>query len=183
MPNVRALEPRFGGLSLFYLSSLGADDGLWRLRDGQATEVWKGADDALLETPAVSLDGGRVAIVLRRGGKHQLHVLFRRRRTPAHGGGNCRPGFELLVAGWQMDRHWRQRRHPSRAFQDSVGGRTASSLGQRAGTQSSLVAGWKHDRYAGTNVSIFAPLLAVRPDGASVELPHINLRRLGELLA
>ncbi|MGA7660865.1 MAG: hypothetical protein WBV97_12840, partial [Candidatus Sulfotelmatobacter sp.] len=34
--------------------------------------------------------------------------------------------------------------------------------------------------YAGTNVSTFAPLLAVRPDGTSVELPHISLRRLGE---
>jgi Tol biopolymer transport system component len=34
--------------------------------------------------------------------------------------------------------------------------------------------------YAGTNVSSFAPLLAVRPDGTSVELPHISLRRLGE---
>jgi Tol biopolymer transport system component len=29
-------------------------------------------------------------------------------------------------------------------------------------------------------VRTFAPLLAVRPDGTSVELPHITLRRLGE---
>jgi len=34
--------------------------------------------------------------------------------------------------------------------------------------------------YAGTNVRTFAPLLAVRPDGTSVKLPEITLRRLGE---
>jgi Tol biopolymer transport system component len=34
--------------------------------------------------------------------------------------------------------------------------------------------------YAGTNVRTFAPLLAVRPDGTSVKLPEINLRRSGE---
>jgi Tol biopolymer transport system component len=29
-------------------------------------------------------------------------------------------------------------------------------------------------------VSTYAPLLAVRPDGTSIEMPHISLRRLGE---
>src|SRR5262249_37514533 len=72
---VRALAPRFGRASLFYLSSLGTGDGLWRYQDRQAVEVWKGADEALAEAPAVSPDGGRVAIVLRRNGKRQLHVL------------------------------------------------------------------------------------------------------------
>ena len=112
VPNVRALAPRFGGSSLFYLSSLGAGDGLWRLRDGQATEIWKGADGALIETPAVSPDGGRVAIVLRRNGKRQLHLLSSDgAELQPIAEGIRRPGLELLVAGWQMDRHWWQRRH------------------------------------------------------------------------
>ena len=51
VPNVRALAPRFAGSSLFYLSSFGAGDGLWRLRDGQATEIWKGADGACWRRP------------------------------------------------------------------------------------------------------------------------------------
>src|SRR6516165_8461147 len=45
-----------------------------------------------------------------------------------------------------MDRHRRQRRHRTRAFQDPTGWRIASPLGRRASTQSSLVAGWKPDR-------------------------------------
>lgn len=34
--------------------------------------------------------------------------------------------------------------------------------------------------YAGTNVRTFSPLLAVRPDGTTIRLPEISVRRLGE---
>jgi serine/threonine protein kinase/Tol biopolymer transport system component len=180
-PNVRALAPRFGGSSLFYLSSHGAGDGLWRLRDGQATEIWKGADGALLETPAVSRDGSRVAIVLRRNGRRQLHVL-------SSDGAELLPIAESVVAlgssCWSPDGKW-----------IVTGGNDANGPGLfkillEGGSPVRLVTGpalnpvWSPDGtlivYAGTNVSTFAPLLAVRPDGTSVELPHISLRRLGE---
>jgi Tol biopolymer transport system component len=181
VPTERALAPRFGGSSLFYLSSLGTGDGLWRLRDGQATEIWKGADGALIETPAVSPDGGRVAIVLRRNGKPQLHVL-------SSDGAELQPIAEGIdVQGtscWSPDARW-----------IVTGGSDATGPGlfkipMEGGSPVRLVAGqalnpvWSPDGnlivYAGTNVSTFAPLLAVRPDGTSVELPHISLRRLGE---
>jgi len=181
VPTVRALAPRFGGSSLFYLSSLGTGDGLWRLRDGQVTEVWKGADGALLETPAVSPDGRRVAIVLRRSGKRQLNIL-------SSDGAELQPIAEGIVAQgsscWSPDGRW-----------IVTGGSDATGLGLfkislDGGSPVRLVSGpalnpvWSPDGtlivYAGTNVSTFAPLLAVRPDGTGVELPHISLRRLGE---
>jgi len=181
VPTARALAPRFGGSSLFYLSSLGTGDGLWRLREGQATEIWKGADGALLETPAVSPDGGRVAIVLRRSGKRQLHVL-------SSDGAELQPiAEEIDVQGtscWSPDGRW-----------ILTGGSSATGPGLfkipvAGGSPVRLVAGsalnpvWSPDGslivYAGTNVRTFAPLLAVRPDGTSVELPQISLRRLGE---
>ena len=71
---VRALGPRFGGTSLFYLSSRGTGDGLWRFQNGHTMEIWKGSDGALLDPPAVSSDGRRVAIALRSGGKLTLHL-------------------------------------------------------------------------------------------------------------
>src|SRR5262249_57399211 len=74
VPTVRALMPRFGETTLFYLSSRGMGDGLWRYRGGKVQEVWNGAEGALLEPPAVSLDGRRVAFVLRRKGHLRLHV-------------------------------------------------------------------------------------------------------------
>jgi len=181
VPTLRALAPRFNGSSLFYLSSLGTGDGLWRLRDGQVTEVWKGVDGALLETPAVSLDGGRVAIVLRRDGKRQLHVL-------SSDGAELQPIAEGIVAQgsscWSPDGRW-----------IVTGGSDATGSGLfkiplDGGSPVRLVTGealnpiWSPDGslivYAGTNVRTFAPLLAVRPDGTSVKLPEIILRRLGE---
>ena len=181
VPTVRALAPRFSGSSLFYLSSLGTGDGLWRLRDGQVTEIWKGADGALLETPAVSPDGGRVAIVLRRSGKRQMHVL-------SSDGAELQPIAEGIVAQgsscWSPDGRW-----------IVTGGSDAAGPGLfkiplEGGSPVRLVSGpalnpvWSPDGslivYAGTNVRTFAPLLAVRPDGTSVKLPEITLRRLGE---
>jgi Tol biopolymer transport system component len=181
VPNVRALAPRFGGSSLFYLSSLGTGDGLWRLRDGQVTEIWKGADGALLETPAVSPDGGRVAIVLRRNGKRQLHIL-------SSDGAELQPIAEGIdvqdSSSWSPDGRW-----------IVTGGSDGSGPGLfkiplDGGSPVRLVAGqalnpvWSPDGslivYAGTNVRTFAPLLAVRPDGTSVKLPEITVRRLGE---
>jgi Tol biopolymer transport system component len=181
VPTERALAPRFAGSSLYYLSSLGTGDGLWRLRDGQATEIWKGADGAIRETPAVSPDGGRVAIVLRRNGKRQLHVL-------SSDGAELQPIAEgIQVQGtscWSPDAKW-----------IVTGGSDATGPGLfkiplDGGSPVRLVAGgalnpvWSPDGslivYAGTNVRTFSPLLAVRPDGTSVKLPEIILRRLGE---
>ena len=181
VPTVRALAPRFGGASLFYLSSLGTGDGLWRLRDGQVAEIWKGADGALLETPAVSRDGGRVAIVLRRSGKRQLHVLS------ADGAELQSIAEGIDVQGtscWSPDGKW-----------IVTGGSGANGPGLfkiplEGGPAVRVVAGpalnpvWSPDGslivYAGTNVRTFAPLLAVHPDGTSVELPQISVRRSGE---
>ena len=181
VPTVRALAPRFNGSSLFYLSSLGTGDGLWRLRDGQVTEVWKGVDGALLETPAVSPDGARVAIVLRRNGKRQLHVL-------SSDGAELQPIAQGIVpqgsSCWSPDGKWivTGARDPT--------GPGLFKIPLDGGSPVRLVAGealnpiWSPDGslivYAGTNVRTFAPLLAVRPDGTSVQLPDIILRRLGE---
>jgi Tol biopolymer transport system component len=75
VPTVRALAPRFGGKSLFYLSSLGAGDGLWRYRDGQVLEIWKGSESALLEPAGVSPDGERITFLRRRPGRNQIYLM------------------------------------------------------------------------------------------------------------
>jgi Tol biopolymer transport system component len=181
VPTERALAPRFSGSTLFYLSSLGTGDGLWRLRDGQVTEIWKEADGALLETPSVSPDGRHVAMVLRRNGKRQLHIL-------SSDGAELQPiaeGIDAVESScWSPDGKW-----------IVTGGSDAAGPGLfkiplQGGSPVRLVSGsalnpvWSPDGslivYAGTNVRTFAPLLDVRPDGTSVKLPEIILRRLGE---
>jgi Tol biopolymer transport system component len=180
LPTLRALAPRFGGASLFYLSSLGTGDGLWRYRDGQVLEVWNGAEEALLEAPAVSPDASRVTIVLRRNGKRQLHVLS----SDGAELQSLAPAIDTQgTASWSPDGKWMV-----------IGGTDANGPGLfriplDGGAPVRLAAGpaldpvWSPDGslivYAGTNVRTFAPLLAVRPDGTAERLPEISVRRLG----
>jgi Tol biopolymer transport system component len=181
VPAIQAFSPRFAAALLFYLSSSGTGESLWRYGDGQAFEVWKGTDGALLEIPTVSPEGSRVAVVLRRTGKRQLHVL-------SADGAEIQPIADAIDAQgsgcWSPDEKW-----------IVTGGSDASGPGLfkiplEGGSPVRLVAGpalnpvWSPAGdlivFAGRNVRTFAPLLAVRPDGTKVELPEISVRRLGE---
>ena len=77
VPTERALAPRFAGTSLFYLSlsTRGTGDALWRVQNGQAFEVTRGAASVLSEPAAVSPDGSRVAVIVRQQGQRHLAVM------------------------------------------------------------------------------------------------------------
>ena len=181
LPTTRALAPRFGGGTLFYLSSRGGNDGLWTHRDGDATEIWKGSDGALISPPAVSPDGRMVAIALRRDGRMVWHIL-------AADGTGLRPLSRELdargSASWSPDGQW-----------IVTGGSDATGQGLfklpiTGDAPARLVSGPVLDPvwspagdlivYAGANVFTTVPLAAVRPDGTPVTLPQIIFRREGE---
>src|SRR4029450_7627470 len=75
LPTADSSAPSVHGSVMFHLSSLGTGDGVWRFENGQSTEIWKGSDGAALSPPAVSPDGRRIAIVLRRDGGLRLHLI------------------------------------------------------------------------------------------------------------
>ena len=182
LPTARALAPRFGGTSLFYLSAVGTGDGLWRAHDGQSSTVQRGADGTLSEPPAVSPDGGRVAIIVRREGRRHLQIVSadgRNSRTLA-------PSLDILgavgqgTADWSPDGTW-----------IVTGGRDAHGPGLfkvpvDSGVPVRLVAGqavnpvWSPDGnlivYAGKLFTGQVELLGVRPDGTPVELPTVRTR-------
>ena len=177
LPTVRALAPRLAGRSLFYLSSQGTGDGLWRFEDGKAVEILKGSDEALFEPPAVSADGRRLAVILKRDGKLRLHVLS------ADGGDLQSLAQPIDIRGavcWSPDGKW-----------NVAGGIDDRGLGLFKipldhGAPVRLITGTARDPvwsssldlivFTGANVSVDAPLLATRPDGTPVELPAIRLR-------
>jgi Tol biopolymer transport system component len=184
LPASDASAPQFGGASLFYLSSLTGGDSLWRFDQGQVLEIWKGSDGSVMAPPAVSHDGRHVAIVLRRNGKLRLNGLS--------GDGTEVKSISDKVdvrggASWSPDGRW-----------IAVGGNDGSGAGlfkiasdgtgepQRIASGAALNPVWSPAGdlivYAGANVSLFAPLVAVQPDGTRVDLGAIRLRRDGERL-
>jgi Tol biopolymer transport system component len=167
---------------LFYLSSSGTGDGLWRVEAGQESEVSKGAEGGLSEPAAISPDRSHVAIIVRREGKRRLVVVStdgRSSRTPA-------PTIEITgavgvaAADWSPD-----------GTSIVTGGRDADGPGLfkipvDGGVPTRLVAGraelplWSPDGklivYAGKFFTGQVELLGVRPDGSPVELPTLRTR-------
>jgi Tol biopolymer transport system component len=75
LPVVRAEAPRFAPGQLLFLSSKGGADGLWRFKDGAATELWSGSEGAVIAAPAVAPDGTRIAFVVRQQARGRLYVM------------------------------------------------------------------------------------------------------------
>jgi serine/threonine protein kinase len=181
LPPTRAQAPRFGGSSLFYLSSRGSGDGLWRLRDDKVAEIWRGSETALLEPAAVSPDGQSVVLLLRRDDGWLLHVL-------SADGAQLRVLSDAVdargAAAWSPDGRW-----------IVTGGSAAGVPGlfkipvdggapKRIADGEAMNPVWSPDGsliiYAGAQVNVVAPLLAVQPDGDPIELPEIKVFRSGE---
>jgi serine/threonine protein kinase len=181
VPTVRAFAPRFGSGNLFYLSSLGSGDGLWRYQDDQLLELWKGSDGTLFGPAAVSPDGKRLAISLRRQGRIQLNVMS------ADGTGLMRFADTLDVRGsasWSPDGNWIvtggiDATGPG-VFKVPVGGGAPVRLVANAGFDPVWSPNGNLIVYTGDVVAASAPLLAVHPDGARIELPAIQVRTGGQ---
>jgi len=176
---VRASAPRFGNASLFYLSSSGAADGLWRHRDGKSVEIWKGSDGALFEPPGVSPDESRVVVVLTRQGKR--HIIL----VSADGADHRALAEGIDVRGtpaWSPD-----------AKSILTGGSDAKGPGlfripADGGEPVRLASGPAFDPVVSPNGTLIvyagqqtasAPLLAVGLDGSPATLPPIRVRSAG----
>jgi serine/threonine protein kinase/Tol biopolymer transport system component len=181
VPTARARAPRFGGASLFYLSSRDGADGLWSDRDNHALEIWKGSEGPLQSPSAVSPDGASVAFSLRRDGKRQMHVMASD-GTRLH---SLSSDVDIRgTASWSPDGAWivaaGSDRDGAGLFKLPVSGGSPV----RIATGPFLDPVWSPRGdlivFSGTQVFTLTPLVAVRPDGTPVKLPEINVQREGE---
>ncbi len=178
----RALAPRFRKNALYYLSSFGAGNRLWRREADRSTEVW-GSAQGLVEPAAISPDGTRIAVVTRQSGKRRLRLIS------ADGADPSDIGPELDVEGsadWSPDGHWiatgGNDGKGKGLFKIPTGGGSPVRLTKTVGRNpvwspdGSLIA------FSGPNVFTLEPILLIHPDGAPVKAPEIRTQRDGERL-
>jgi WD40 repeat protein len=182
VPTGRALAPRFGATSLFYLSARGTGDGLWKVQDGQVSEIWRGVDGALFEPPAVAPDGRRVAVVVRQAGTRHLAIMF------ADGTNSRTLAASLDIQGaagqgaadWSPDGKWivtggRDARGPG-LFTIPVDGGPPVRLVEGKWVNPVWSPAGNLIVYGGRSAVGQVELRGVRPDGTAVDLPQVLVR-------
>jgi Tol biopolymer transport system component len=156
---------------------------LWRFEDGKTVEIWRGNEGGLLQPPAISTDGRRVAIVTRDRGKRRLRLLS----SDGAESNLVAPDIDIdSCPDWSPDGNWivtgGNDEKGAGLFKIPVAGgapiRLTKTIGRNPvwSPDGSLIA------YSGPNVFTGEPLLAVRPDGTPVEMPQIRTHRDGERL-
>jgi serine/threonine protein kinase/Tol biopolymer transport system component len=178
----RAIAPRFRGGVLYYLSSLGAGDRLWKFEAGRSSEIW-GAGQGLAEPPAISPDGTRIALLTRRNGKRRLRLVT------ADGTESSEIAPELEVEGsaaWSPDGRWivtgGNDGHGEGLFKIPITGGAPIRLTKTIGRNPVWSPDGSMIAYSGPNVFTLEPLLIIRPDGTPVRVPEIRTHRDGERL-
>jgi serine/threonine protein kinase/Tol biopolymer transport system component len=177
IPTVRGLSPRIGPGYTLYLSSKGGDDGIWKLADGTAIELWSGLLGRVLEGPAISPDGRRIAFSAQKSGKTRLYLMN------ANGTGIQGLADSLDVRGaaaWSPDGQWitvgADDGKGPRLFKIPLNGPPIRMVEEQ-----SLNPVWAPDGrflvYSGAEIGTNFPLKAVTAEGERRTLPELTLSR------
>jgi Tol biopolymer transport system component len=180
LPAVRASAPRFGPGYLLFLSSKGGADGLWSLREGAASELWRASQGSVSAAPAISPDGARICFVVREEAQARLYVM-------AADGTGARRIAESLdprdAPSWSPDGRWiavvsyEGKEQP--LYQVPADGGAPKRLA--AGFNFNPV--WSPDGrlivYSQNQGGPWYPLKAVTPEGQPFALPEIRVLLAG----
>jgi Tol biopolymer transport system component len=138
------------------------------------TEIWSGSQGGLIEPAAVSPDGLRVAIVLRKGGRRQLAV------TEVDGGVPRRLADSIDVRGaaaWSPDGKWLVvgSEEPEGLYKIPVDGGPPLKLHSEFAANPAWSSRGDLIVFAGSSKGGRSPLLGVKPDGQQVDLPDVRM--------
>jgi Tol biopolymer transport system component len=149
---------------------------LWRSEEGKAVEVWRGQENRILEPPAISPDGRRIAIVINQAGKRRLQLIT------ADGAESSSVAQAIEIEGstdWSPDGHWiitgGNDGKGEGLFKIPVAGGAPVRLTNTVGRNPV----WSPDGsiivYSGPNTFALTP-----SDGTTLKMPDIRTQREGE---
>ena len=75
LPTVSGRSPRFASSALVYVSAKGGSDGIWKLANGTAVELWSAPGARVVGGPALSRDGRRIAVLIAESGRTRLLAM------------------------------------------------------------------------------------------------------------
>jgi Tol biopolymer transport system component len=75
LPTTRGRSPRYGSNYLLYVSARGDHEGVFKLENETATELWSAAGARVIGGPAIAPDGQQVAFSVDERGRTRLYVM------------------------------------------------------------------------------------------------------------
>jgi Tol biopolymer transport system component len=174
----RRLSPRLGPNYLLYISSKGASEGIWKLANGTASELWSAPGARIIGGPAIAADGRRIAFSIEQRGRTQLYMMnadgtdarvvndsLELRGDPAW----APDGQSITLAANDHG--------VPRLFSVSLDGRSPVRLV----SEYSVEPAWSPDGhflvYSGPDIGTTFPVGAVTADGRPYPLPSLTLTR------
>jgi serine/threonine protein kinase len=181
VPTARSAGPRFGPDYLVYLASRGDADGLWKFKDGRATELWRATDGAVVGAAAVSTDGRQVCFPVRRQGHTTAYC------TTADGTNPRELAQPVDVRGpfsWSPDGKWiavtAGQFDGARLFKVPVDGGPPVRLVDTFASNPVWSPDGAFILYSGPQIGRNVPVKAVTPEGQPYPLPDLWVYRTGE---
>ena len=75
LPTTRGRSPRYGPNYLLYVSARGENEGVWKLENEMATELWSASGARVIGGPAIAPDGWHVAFSVEERGRTRLYMM------------------------------------------------------------------------------------------------------------
>ena len=177
-------SPRLGPNYLLYVSAIGTGESIWKLADGNSTELWRGDAARVVGGPAISADGRLIAFTVRQRDKTLMYAIdadgtnarVLTASLDLHGAPAWSPdGQSIITAAADHGTV-----HLFRVTLDGVSPRTFI---QDYSTDPSWAPDGRLVVYSGPDIGTTFSVKAVTSDGAAHSLPDLMLTRGARHLA
>jgi Tol biopolymer transport system component len=185
LPTPGGRSPRAGAGSLYYVSSAGDRDAVWKVGGKESVEVWSGRRERIIGGPAISRDGRLIAFITEQeGGGRRLRVMREDGAQPREvasglelaGGLAFTPGGDAVTVG-------AFERGAPRLYDVPLGGGPPAPLVSGYSTDPTWSPDGTRLLYTAEQSGITVAIEAVTPDGRPASIPRLAITRGARRLA